>query len=105
MRRLLATLILAAPALTMQAPATAQDRIPEQTLQGQNQACISECQKNRQQAYCTAVCNCVTEEFRQHFTAAEFEERTAKLSQDSKDADVNREMQQITAYCAQSVGQ
>ena len=105
MRLLLASVILAAPAFAMQAPATAQEPIPERTLRNQQQACVSECQKDRQQAYCTEVCSCVTDELRQHFTAAEFKARTARLSENAEDPDVNREMEQIAAYCAQRMGQ
>lgn len=100
MRLLVATVILAMPSLAM-----GQDRIPEQTLQQNQQACVSECTKNRGEAYCAAVCSCVTDELRQHFTAAEFRARSARLSENEADPEVQREMNQIAAYCAQRAGQ
>ncbi len=98
-RLVLATAILAAPALAL-----GQDRIPEQTLREHHQACVSECQANRDQDYCTAICGCVMDEVRQHFSAAEFEQRMARLAEDPNDADVHRETEQMAAYCAQRLG-
>lgn len=100
MRRLVATVILAMPSLAM-----GQDRIPEPTLRQNQQACVSECTQNRGEAYCAAVCSCVTDELRQHFTAAEFEARTNRLSENEADPEVQKEMNQMAAYCARSVGQ
>ena len=101
MRLLLATAILAAPTLAM----GQNDPIPETTLRGHYQGCLSECTATRDDdAYCSAVCGCVTDELRQHFTAAEYKERAMMLSEDPEHAEVHNEMNQIAAYCAQRLG-
>lgn len=93
MRQLLATFILAAPALAM-----AQDPIPEGVLAEQNRSCVSECMEDRERAYCVRACDCVTAEMRDHWTVQDYERRAVGLSGDQAPT-VRDELTQMAAYC------
>ena len=100
MKSLLATAIIALPAM-----AIAQDRIPENVLNEQKQSCVSRCTQNQSEAYCAATCDCVADEMRSHWTADEYEMRADRLSEDGSDPAVRNELEQIAGYCAKQTGQ
>lgn len=99
MRLLLATALLCLPMLA-HAEDHAEDRIPDSVLVEHNNACMDKCFETRSQVYCAELCSCMTGEMKRHWTAAEYQERTARLSDDLGDAGVQDEMSRLAQYCA-----
>ena len=101
MRLLLASLILAAPAVSP-GLAVAQDPIPEGVLQEHTRACVSECMQNRERDFCIRTCDCVATEMRDNWTVQDYQEREAGL-QGQQSPRVRDELRQMTAYCARQM--
>lgn len=101
MRLLIATLVLAMPAMSPTL-AAAQEPIPEGILQEHMRACVSECSQNREREFCIQTCNCVTAEMRDNWTVMDYQEREAGL-QGEMSSRVKDELRQMTAYCMQSM--
>ena len=98
MRLLIATLVLAMPAMSPSLVA-AQDPIPEGVLQEHARACVSQCMENRERAFCVQTCDCVAAEMRDNWTMQEYRQREAGL-QGQQSPQVRDELRQMTAYCA-----
>lgn len=101
MRLLLASLVLAMPALSPGFVAAQQDPIPEGVLQEHTRACVSQCMENRERDFCIRTCDCVAGEMRNHWTADEYRQREAGLS-GQQSPQVQEELRQMSAYCARA---
>jgi hypothetical protein len=91
--------------LTLPALAIAQDRIPDDTLRQHNRTCTEKCAESRSQAFCSETCACMADEMQRQWSAEDFTARSAKLSQERNDPEVQAELSRMAGDCARRSGQ
>lgn len=91
---MVATIFLALPIAVQAAP------VGQKTLSEHRQACVSECVNNRSEQTCQRVCDCITDFIAKNWSRADFEAKTARISENRDDPGVNSEYREIARQCA-----
>lgn len=79
------------------------DTISGRTLQEHNVACVSKCTENKPQRYCQQVCECVTNDIGENWSAKDYNDRSTMLEQTPDGAAVSGEFSKMAKTCAQRI--
>lgn len=94
MKRALATLVLAIPAV-----GHAQS-INDAGLQTTSDEFVNSCDAVHARGFCNEICGCMTGEMGRHWDEDDFRGRIERLQADAADPDVRAEMDRLAQYCA-----
>lgn len=96
--------MLAAAVLFLPAAASAQD-ISARTLQEHNIACVQKCNENKPPRFCQQVCECVTTDMSENWTAQDYRARSEALQKSVGDPTVETEFSEMAKACALRIQQ